>query len=67
MTTFTQKLLHFTEALSDLLDCSEIQNIEICFSFNVQLKLEASKSHGSIFRLLRCHFKVPNYFVIYKM
>ena len=33
----------------------------------VQLKLETSKSHGSIFRLLQCHFKVPNYFVIYSM
>jgi len=36
-------------------------------SMHVQLKLKTLKSHGAIFRLLRCHFKVTNYFVIFSM
>ena len=37
------------------------------FSNTIQLNLDSSKSHESIFRFLRSHFKVPISFVIYSM
>ena len=35
---------------------------KLLFTLVIQLKLETSKSHGSIFRLLRCHFQSPKLF-----